>query len=60
MPDEFPRLKQEARGGFGYAVNSCEFLWNDSEKWVVIGVLILFDSKLHLPDQLQNCFSAAR
>jgi hypothetical protein len=36
MPDEFARLKQEARGGFGYAVNRCEFLWNDSEKVGVI------------------------
>jgi hypothetical protein len=36
VPDESAGLKREARRSFGYAVNSCEFLWNDLEKQGVI------------------------
>jgi hypothetical protein len=31
VPDKFTRLKREARRGFGFAVKSCEFLWNGME-----------------------------
>jgi hypothetical protein len=37
VPDEFAWLKREEPRGFGFAVKSCEFLWNDLEKPVVIG-----------------------
>jgi hypothetical protein len=36
VPDESAGLKHEARRSFGYAVNSCGFLWNGLEKPGVI------------------------
>jgi hypothetical protein len=36
VPDESAGLKREARRSFGYAVNSCGFLWNGLENPGVI------------------------
>jgi hypothetical protein len=47
VPDGFARLKREARRAFGYAVKSCDYLWNDLENTGVIMALVVVGSKLH-------------